>query len=118
MTKEERISKELGRLKRIFRDLPKDKRNLCDKLMQNAAYMSVTLEDLQETVNEEGATLASKNGNGFITIQEHPANKAYTNMIAKYSSVINQLNAFLPDQKTEAVAKAGESLAAFVAKGK
>lgn len=118
MAKEDEIKKELAKLKKIFSHIPESKMALVEKLIQNAAYMSITLDELQATVNKEGATLTSKNGNGFDIIQEHPANKAYTALIAKYSSVISQLQSLLPDSKQDSVNKAGEALAEFIAKGK
>lgn len=118
MEKDNKIKKELEKLREIFADIPPSKKALCEKLMQNAAFMAVTLEELQERINEEGAIIVARNGNGFDITQEHPAQRSYIAMIAKYSSVINQLSGLLPDSKTDGINKAGEALAAFVAKGK
>lgn len=118
MEKQERINKELQILKKIFKDIPEDKKRLAANLIQNAAFMTITLQDLQEQINNEGAILTSINGNGFEVTSEHPAQKSYNTMINRYSSVIKQLNELLPDSKTDTVMKAGEALAAFVAKGK
>lgn len=118
MNKLTRIKAEKDKLNKIFADIPENKKKLCAKLIENAAFMAVTLEDLQEIVNEEGAIITAKNGNGFDITQEHPAQKSYVGMLAKYSSVINQLHNLLPDQKSESVAKAGENLAKLVVGGK
>ena len=115
---DERISKEIRKLKRIFKNISKDKKTLCEKLIQNAAFMAVTLEDLQETIKEEGAIKSCVNGNGFLVMQEHPAQKSYNSMINRYASVIKQLQDLLPDNKQENMRNAGDALAAFVAKGK
>lgn len=116
--KDRQIKKEISKLKRIFKDIAPNKKTLCEKLIQNAAFMAVTLEELQEQINEEGSVIKSINGNGFETVQEAPASKAYNTMINRYTSVIKQLQDLLPDAKTDNVNKAGEALAAFVAKGK
>lgn len=116
--RDERISEEIERLSEIFADIAANKKALCEKLIQNAAFMAVTLEDLQETIQEEGAVINFINGNGFETMQEHPAQKSYNTMINRYSSVIKQLQDLLPDNKQDAVLNAGEALASFVAKGK
>lgn len=113
-----RVKKEISRLNKIFKNISKDKKALCEKLIRNAAFMAVTLEDLQEVIRKEGAINTFVNGNGFETIQEHPAQKSYNTMINRYSSVIRQLQDLLPDSKQDAVANAGEALASFVAKGK
>lgn len=116
--KDEKILKEIEKLNAIFANIAEDKKSLCAKLIQNAAFMSVTLEELQEKINTEGAVMNFINGNGFVTIQEHPAQKSYNTMINRYSAVIRQLSDLLPDSKQDVVLNAGEALASFVAKGK
>lgn len=116
--KDRRISKEIKKLNSIFENISEDKKELCNNLIQNAAFMAVTLADLQKTIQEEGAIITSVNGNGFETMQEHPAQKSYNTMINRYSAVIRQLSDLLPDTKQDVINNAGETLAAFVAKGK
>lgn len=118
MDKDKQIKKELAKLTKIFANIPQNKKDLCETLIQNAAFMSATLSELQEIINKEGPVTVSTNGNGFEVMQEHPAQRSYVGMMAKYTTVINQLSSLLPDSKTDAVNKAGENLAAFVARGK
>ena len=116
--KDKKIISEIEKLNKIFANMSDDKKALCAKLIQNAAFMAVTLEELQEKINTDGAVMSFVNGNGFETIQEHPAQKSYNTMINRYSAVIRQLSDLLPDSKQDVVMNAGEALAAFVAKGK
>lgn len=118
LTKEERIKKELSKLNKIFKNIIKDKKDLCAGLISNAAYMYVTLEDLQVIVNLEGAITTGVNGNGFETTSEHPAQKCYNATLEKYVKTIKALTDLLPDNKAGEEKKAGEELAKFVAKGK
>ena len=118
MSEDKRIKSEISKLNKIFKNISEDKKKLCQNLIRNAAFMAVTLEDLQEIIREEGPIKTLTNGNGFDTIQEHPAQKSYTAMITRYSSIIKQLQDLLPDNKAEDINKAGEALAKFVAKGK
>lgn len=118
MVDKARVAKELRKLKTIYKDIPQSKKKLCEGLMQNAAFMAATLEDLQEKIAESGPVITQVNGNGFETTMEHPAQKSYCNMVARYNGVIKQLADLLPDNKADTVAKAGENLAAFIAKGK
>lgn len=97
MDRDKRIKAEIKKLDNIFKDLPEDKKKLCEGLIKNAAFMFVTLEDLQEEVNEHGAMIQAKSGNGFETIKDNPAQKAYTTMISRYSGIIDQLNKMLPN---------------------
>ncbi len=118
LTKEERIKKEKQRLTKIFKNIPKDKKDLCTGLISNAAYMHATLEDLQEIVNSEGAVTSGVNGNGFITTNEHPAQRCYNSTLDKYVKTMKALTDLLPDNEKGEQKKAGEELAKFVAKGK
>ena len=118
LEKEKKIKSEISKLNKIFKDLSENKKKLCESLIQNAAFMAVTLEELQATIKEEGPVMRHTNGNGFEVLQEHPAQKTYNTMINRYASVIKQMSDMLPDNKTESMNSAGEALAAFVAKGK
>lgn len=117
-TKENRIKREKNKIKKILVDVPESKLKLNEKLIENVAFMAVTLEDLQKQINEEGSVIVAKNGNGFDVTQEHPAQKAYVAMMAKFTPAMSQLMSLLPDNKTDSVAKAGEKLARFVANGR
>ena len=100
-TKESRIKKEYKKLKELFQNLPENKMKLCEPLIQNAAYMKATLEDLQAKVNEEGAVIKNTNGNGFEVTQENPAQKSYVATLGKYNTVISQLSEMLPPMETK-----------------
>ena len=118
MDKDKLIKKEIKKLNDIFRFLPADKKELCEGLIQNAAFMRITLMELQEDVNEHGAMISCQSGNGFTTIKDNPAQKAYATMISRYTSVIDQLSSYLPSNKTISAQTAGEQFAVAVAKGK
>ena len=68
MKKETRINRELERLDEIYRDLPENKYKLVYPLLENAAFMKVTLEDLQKSNNAEGCHDEYKNGNNQYVI--------------------------------------------------
>ncbi len=96
MDKEKLIKKEIKELNNLFRDIPENSMKLVGGLIQNAAFMRVTLEELQGEVIENGAVIQCQSGNGFDTIKDNPAQKAYTTMVARYTQIINQLQSFLP----------------------
>lgn len=47
LTKEQKIKREITRLKRVFKDLDKNKLQTVESLIRNAAFMAVSLEELQ-----------------------------------------------------------------------
>lgn len=118
MAKDTEIKKEIAKLNKIFKDIPEDKKKLCEGLIENAAFMRCTLNELQKEVVEKGAVIQYTSGNGFESIRDNPAQKAYTTMVARYGNVINQLSALLPDTKQDVINKAGEALFSFATKGK
>ena len=82
-TKEDRILAEERKLKRIFKILEKDKLTIAAKLCKKAAFMDVTLDDMQVQITTEGFTKKAVNGNGFTVEMDHPALKSYNTMIKK-----------------------------------
>ena len=44
-------SKELNKLKKIFKDIEPNKRQTVEKLISNAAFMAESLDDLQEIID-------------------------------------------------------------------
>lgn len=100
-TKSQKIANELYKLRKLFKKIPENQRQLCDGLMQNAAFMAVTLRELQAEITKNGAVIPCQSGNGFETIKDNPAQKAYTTMIARYSGIINQLLGLLPVEQDE-----------------
>lgn len=98
MKKSTAYRKELKKLNALFESIPENKKELCTKLIENAAYMSATLDELQAIVNEEGAVITTVNGNGFETTTEHPAQKSYNTTLKNYTSVIKQLTELLPER--------------------
>lgn len=106
-----RIKAEELRLNRIFKNIDPAKKSVNQQLISNAAFMAITLQDLQRQVNREGAVITLVNGNGFETTMEHPAQKSYNTMINRYTAVIKQLTDLVnKDQPKEPVDKLLEFL--------
>ena len=45
--KNKKIKKETQRLKKLFKDLPENKHKMAEKLIENASFMSITLDELK-----------------------------------------------------------------------
>ena len=112
-TKEEKISAELRKFKGFCRNLSKDRKNIAIKLCQKAAFMEVTLEDLQDQINKEGAIIEAVNGNGFEVRTENPAQKTYNTMIKNYNATIKSLVDLMPEG-----ASANDELIGFIRRGR
>ena len=98
-TKEEKdkaIKKEMTRLKRLFKDMEKSTIDTVFSLIKNAAFMVVTLEDLQETINREGAVSEYQNGENQWGTKKSPEVEIYNTMIKNHMAIIKQLSDLLP----------------------
>ena len=108
--KTKRVKRELSRLRRLFKELPKDKKQAAEGLMTEAAFMRVTLEETRAIIDREGVIELFVQGAQSL-LREHPATKVYASMVNRYVAVYKQLLSFLPD---EAQASGADALMEFV----
>jgi len=113
--KEAQIKKEIKKLKRLFENLPKDKQRAAEGLIQEAAFMRVTLEEIRHIIDQEGIIEHFEQGAQKF-LREHPATKVYNAMINRYATVCKQLFDMMPDP--EAGKQVEDELMAFVKKAR
>lgn len=97
--KENRIKDEKKRLKEIFEELEENKRNLVTPLIEKAAFMSIELDDLQETIGQDGWTSEYKNGENQYGTKKSPEAETYIALSKNYAAVIKQLTELVPAAK-------------------
>lgn len=98
MTKEQKdkiAKKESRELKKIFSNVEPDKKRFVDGLINQVAFMSATLAELNENINENGAIQVSQNGNGF-NVRSDLDLKNYNATIKSYNATVKQLIDMLP----------------------
>lgn len=98
-SKEKRINKEFQRICLFFENADGNQRAIVAQLLQNAAFMAVTLEDLQETINAEGATEEYQNGANQRGIKQSATLQSYNALIKNYTTVIKTLSSILPPEE-------------------
>jgi|LSQX01.2.fsa_nt_gb uncharacterized protein YfbU (UPF0304 family) len=98
LEKAKRIKKEVARLKRLFKDLPGDKKKAGEGLIQEAAFMRATLEEARYIIDQEGILEHFEQGSQKF-LREHPATKVYNTMIQRYSAVSKQIFDMLPTEE-------------------
>ena len=98
MEKGERIEAKRQELKRILAGLPENKKRIAADLIEQAAFMAVTLEDLNENINKNGTVEEYTNGANQSGRKVSSDAKLYTNLIAKYSAIISKLIKLAPDE--------------------
>ena len=97
--KHKKIKKEANRLKKLFTDLDENKKKIAKNLIENAAFMSITLEDLKKDIIKYGVKETYANGKEQYGFKESIESKTYNTMIKNYMNIIKQLNDMLPQEK-------------------
>jgi len=113
LDKEKRIRKELNRISRYFDDVAENQRAIVAPLLQNAAFMKVTLEDLQEEINANGPTDEYKNGNNQFGVKQSATLQSYNALIKNYASVIKTLSQQLPPEQKKSMPTLAEIQARY-----
>ena len=111
-TREKQLKKEITRMKKIFKPLLDDTGYaVAQGLIDNAAFMYVTLLSLQQDILLNGCTEEYQNGANQSGIKESSSIKVYNNMIRSYNTVIKNLMSLLPDDLDD---ESKSSLEAFL----
>ena len=106
------IKKEVRRLTKILKDVDKNKKDTVKRLIENAAFMAVTLDELQEEINKNGVVSEYKNGENQYGTKKSPEVEVYNTMVKNQMAVIKQLCELAPEEK------AGDMLLDFIGGGK
>lgn len=96
MTKEEKIKKEIARLRRIFKDLDSNKFKTVDSLIRKAAFLTVSLNELQDEINENGFICEYKNGANQYGTKQSPEVATYIAMSRDHTTIIAKLVELAP----------------------
>lgn len=93
----ERQDKEIKRIKRLLKQVDKDRLATMQSLIKNAAFMSVTLDDLQDAMNENGVISEYQNGENQWGTKKSPEVEIYNTMIKNHMAIMKQLIDLLPE---------------------
>lgn len=98
-TKESRINEELSRLNLKFELVDANQREVLAPMLQNAAFMKVTLEDLQEKINQEGVVEVYQNGANQHGMKQSATLQSYNSLIKNYASIMKIIAQLVPNVK-------------------
>lgn len=88
-------------LEKLFRTLPANEREFIQPLLENAAFMRVTLDELQKEIQENGAIENYQNGANQRGVKISANIQAYNQMVKAYHSIMGKLLARLPSTESE-----------------
>ncbi len=104
LEKEKRIKKEQARLSRIYKDVGRENRAIIDGLIVRASFMRVTLEDMEQDLNESGfVELFTQSEKTPPYERERPVARLYNTVNKNYQSIIKQLSDLLPKERAKEV---------------
>lgn len=105
MTVEERTAEKKAELMQTFKELSEDQLKIAADLISQAAFMSVTLDDLAERINKNGTTEEYTNGAHQSGRKISSDAKLYSSLIAKYTMIVTKLLKLIPGEKKGRAAK-------------
>jgi hypothetical protein len=105
LTKGSDILKEIKKfsyfsVKDSIENLPKDKQELCNNILNELIFMENTMNDLKKEIQDKGVVVDMCQGKYSIQ-RTNPALNQYNTTIKNYTSCIKQLNELLPSVSPE-----------------
>lgn len=98
-SKEDRIKREKNRLNKIYKALEPGKYALAFPLIENAAFMRITLDDLQAALNDNGCSEDYRNGANQFGKKASAELQAYNSLFKNYNTVMERLEKLLPPEQ-------------------
>lgn len=95
--KDKVIEKEITRLNKTLKEVDENKKASAEGLIQEAAFMRATLQELKIMIDESGPIDEMQQGD-YSILREHPAMKTYNTMIQRYTTVCKELFNLLPKE--------------------
>lgn len=96
LSKDEKIQKEIKRLNTIYRALSKKEKAVLDGLIKRAAYMRITLEEMERDLDKNGyVELFTQSEKTDPYERERPVARLYNTMNKNYQSIMKQLADFV-----------------------
>lgn len=108
------IKREKNRIRKIFKELQPDRKKLAEKLIENAAFSAVMLDEASKIIARDGIVEEYQNGANQQGVKKSSAVEVYDKALNTYSKIIKQLCDMLPE---EAAADPAEELLKFVSSG-
>ena len=87
---------EIERISKLFSTMTVEQKELVKPLIENAGFMSATLDELRHEINTKGVKEKYKNGANQYGYKDSVEVKTYNAMIKNYMAIIKQLSDLLP----------------------
>ena len=91
-----RIKKEKERLLYIFKDLDENKLNTCAALIDRAAFITISLQDLEVQLNDTGWVETYQNGENQYGMKKSAAADVHISLTKNLNAIVKQLLELVP----------------------
>lgn len=92
----------LDEMKRIYGDLPPEKRIICFSMLEEAAFLKATLQNLRQDIAENGTTDEYKNGENQYGKKVSASLQSYNQTLKNYYVLMEKLMKMFPLESTQA----------------
>ena len=96
LEREQKISKEFRKLKKIIKNLDKDRKMLAIPLIENIAFCIIQLEELRAVVKRDGYFEKYQNGANQHGFKKSVASDMLISVGKNYATLLGRLKEFLP----------------------
>lgn len=114
LDKQNRIKKEVARLKRLFSKIDPQKKKLVFATIDDVAFMTITMQDLRESIIREGTTVEYKNGENQYGTKQSPDAQLYLQMSQKQTAAMKILIDCLPKTQPKAAVEKNDGFEDFI----
>ena len=87
-------------IKDSIENLPKDKQELCNSILNELIFMETTMNDLKKEIQEKGVVVDMCQGKYSIQ-RTNPALNQYNTTMKNYTGCLKQLNDLLPTESSQ-----------------
>lgn len=99
--KEKRIDRETKRLTEIFKDLDENKRKTITTLIDRAAFITVSLQELEEELKTTGWTEEYQNGQYQYGVKKSAAADVHISLTKNLNTIMKQLLDLVPQKQKQ-----------------
>ena len=97
---EKRVKKEAEKLRKvILKKCDPAREKLARDLIDRAAFMRISLEDLEAKISEDGCVSTYKNGENQYGTKKSPEVEVYNTMAKNYALLLRQIKDILPEEE-------------------
>ena len=107
-------SRELAKLERIFENIPEERRDVGQTLMESAAFMASELKKLQDFIRINGWTETYSNGATQSGKKPSSEAQAFQTLIKNYNTTLKTLVGMLPEDKQKGAKEEVDLMADFL----